>query len=86
MDIQVKVTLPDEIKDLDSGVISRDVLEQVVVEGYKNGSLGPKQVRLLLGFSSRMETEDFLHRNRAMEYTVEDLKSDLETMKKLGLR
>lgn len=85
MDIQVMVKLPDEINDLDSEVVSRDVLEQVVVEGYKNGSLGPRQVRLLLGISSRMETEDFLHRHRAIEYTVEDLKNDLETMRKLGL-
>jgi len=86
MNIQVSVTLPDDITDLDSGIVSRDVPEQVVAEGYKNGRLGPKQVRLLLGFSSRIETEDFLHRHRAIEYTVDDLKSDLETMKKLGLR
>ena len=85
MDITVNVKLPDEISDLDSSSVSRDVLEQVVVEGYKNGSLGPKQVRLLLGFSSRMETEDFLRRRRALEYTLEDMNDDLETMKKLGL-
>ena len=86
MDIQVKVTLPDDFSSLDSSQVSRDVLEQVVIEGYKDGRLGPKQVRILLGFTSRFETEDFLHRHRAMEYTVDDLKSDLETMKDLGLR
>ena len=86
MDIQVKVTLPDDLTELDSSKVSRDVLEQVVVEGYKDGRLGPKQVRILLGFTSRFETEDFLHRHQAMEYTVDDLKSDLETLKDLGLR
>lgn len=86
MDIQVKVRIPDDLTGLDSSQVSRDVLEQVVVEGYKDGRLGPKQVRILLGFTSRFEMEDFLHRHRAMEYTVDDLKSDLETMKDLGLR
>ncbi len=86
MDIQVNVKLPDELTNLDSSTVSRDVLEQVVIEGYKNGTLGPKQVRLLLGFSNRWETEDFLRRTRALEYTVEDFNDDMETLKKLGLR
>ena len=85
MDITVKVTLPDDLTDLDSSKVSRDVLEQIAVEGYKDGRLSAKHVRLLLGFDSRMETEDFLHRNEAMEYTVEDLERDLEAMAKLGI-
>lgn len=85
MDIQVSVKLPDELTNLDSSTVSRDVLEQVVIEGYKNGTLGPKQVRLLLGFSDRWETEEFLRRSGALEYTLEDLNDDLETLEKLGL-
>lgn len=85
MDIRVTVKLPDEILNLDSGRVSRDVLEQVVIEGYKNGGLGPKQVRLLLGFSSRLETEEFLRRHRAMDYSVDDMNDDMETIRKLGL-
>jgi len=85
MDIQVSVKLPDELANLDSSTVSRDVLEQVVVAGYKNGSLGPKQVRLLLGFADRWETEEFLRRKGALEYTLEDLNDDLKTLEKLGL-
>jgi hypothetical protein len=84
--VNVNVTLPDDLTDLDSSKVSRDVLEQVVAVGYKEDRLSLKQVRLLLGFSSRLEAEDFLHRHRAMEYTTDDLKHDLETMDRLGLR
>ncbi len=86
MDVNVTVTLPDKIADPDGVKVSRDVLEQVVAEGYRKGRLGPKEVRILLGFSSRIETEDFLHRRRALEYTSEDLESDLKGMSDLGLR
>jgi len=87
MDISVQLTLPDDlVASLDSMKLSREVFEQVVAEGYKEGRLGPKQVRILLGFSTRMETEDFLHRRKAMEYTVEDLEHDLKGMSDLGLR
>ena len=85
MDIHVKIKLPDEILDLDSGSVSRDVLEQVVIEGYKSGSLGPRQVRIFLGFSSRWETENFLRRHRALDYSVEDMNDDVETIGKLRL-
>lgn len=85
MDVNVTVILPDDFIDLDSEKVSRDVFEQVVAESYRCGRLGPAQVRKLLGFSSRFETEDFLHRHKAIVYTVEDLESDLRGMKDLGL-
>ena len=86
MDVQVTIKLPDDLAELDGSTVSRDVLEQVVAEAYRSGRLGPVQVRKLLGFASRFETEDFLHRMGAMVYTVEDLEHDLETMSRLGLR
>ena len=85
MDVQVTINLPDNFAELDSTVVSRAVLEQVVAEGYRSGRLGPVQVRKLLGFDSRFETEDFLHRMGAMVYTVEDLEHDLQGMRDLGL-
>lgn len=85
MEVQVTVSIPDDIAEIDSSKVSRDVFEQVVAEAYRSGRLGPVQVRRLLGFETRLETEDFLHRMRAMVYTVEDLDHDLETMRRLGL-
>lgn len=86
MDIQVNIRLPDELVDLDSEKVSRDVFEQVVAEGYKDGQLSLKQVRILLGFPSRFEAEDFIHRRKATGYSLEDLKQELRTMEDLGLQ
>lgn len=85
MEVQVTVSIPDDIAEIDSSEVSRDVFEQVIAEAYRSGRLGLVQVRRLLGFETRLETEDFLHRMKAMVYTVEDLEHDLETMKRLGL-
>ncbi len=85
MDVHVTVTLPDHAANIDSEAVSRDVFEQVVAESYRSGRIGPVKVRKLLGFSSRIETEDFLHRRQAIVYTVEDLERDLKGMKDLGL-
>lgn len=86
MEIDVKITLPDDLSGFDSEKVSRQVMEQVVAEGYRDGRLSLKQVQILLGFSSRVEAEGFLHARKATVYTVEDLKNDLENMKDLGLR
>jgi predicted HTH domain antitoxin len=85
MNVNVTVTLPDEIIEADSDSVSRDVFEQVVAEAYKNGRLSLKQVRILLGFSSRFEAEDFIQRHRASGYTIHDLKREMKTMGDLGL-
>ncbi len=86
MEIEVNISVPDELLNSDGQQVSRRVFEQFVIEGYKKGKLTTKNVRELLGFSSRFETEDFLHRNRAFDYTVDDLKNDLQTTKDLGLK
>ena len=86
MDIQVKIKLPDDLMDLDSAALTRNILEQVVAEGYREGTLNLKQVRSLLGLQSRIEAETFLQKYRAAEYTKEDLKVDLDNLRDLGLR
>lgn len=86
MEIQVSIELPDELAGLDSESVSRDVFEQVVAEGYKDGLLSLKQVRILLGFSSRFEAERFIHKRKATGYSVEDLETELRTMEDLGLQ
>lgn len=86
MEIQINVSVSDELLDLDSEQVSRQVLEQFVLEGYKKEKLTIKQVRELLGFSSRLETENFLHRHKAFAYTMDDLKNDLKTMEDAGLK
>ena len=84
MDVSVTISLPDSLAGIDKNQVSRDVFEQVVAESYRTGKLSLKQVRLLLGFSSRFEAEDFIHSHKATGYTLEDLHKEMETMKKLG--
>lgn len=86
MEIQVKLNIPDELLNEDGEKVSRQVFEQVIAESYKSGLLTAKQIRKLLGFSSRLEVEDFLHRHQAFGYKTEDLESDLKTLTDLGLR
>jgi DNA-binding MarR family transcriptional regulator len=85
VEITLNIKMPDNISETDSSKVSRDVLEQVVAESYKAGKLSMKQVRLLLGFSSRFEAEDFIHSRGATGYTVDDLKKEIKTMEDLGL-
>ena len=55
----VTVSLPDEILSQDSNEVSRRVLEQVALDGFKSGQLTTAQVRRILGFESRLEVDDF---------------------------
>jgi hypothetical protein len=85
MEIEVKIILPDDFADLDTATLSSDVLKQVVAEGYREDRMTLSQVRSLLGFDSRLETEDFLHRYNAMVYSIDDLENDLKNARDLGL-
>jgi len=86
MEIQVSLIIPDELLSGASEKVSRQILEQFVLEGYKKRKLTTKQVGELLGFSTRFEVDDFLHRHEAFDYSVEDLEADLKTLKDLGLK
>lgn len=86
MEIQVKLNIPDELLKEDGAQVSRRVFEQFVAEGYNSGRLTYKQVRNLLGFSTRFEVDEFLHDYGVYGYTVEDLREDLQTLRDLGLR
>ncbi len=84
--MNIEVTIPDEIFEKSQSKLSRYVLEQIALNGYKSNTLSMVQVRKLLGFSSRFETEEFLHLNNAFGYTKSDLEEDLQTLKDLGLQ
>ena len=58
--MNVTVSLPDEILSKDNDEISRQVLEQVALDGFKSGQLTTAQVRRILGMESRLEAYEFL--------------------------
>lgn len=61
--MEVTLDIPDDVAEILGGTrtaLTKAALEALAVEGYRSGALSTKQVRLLLGHTSRWETEDFL--------------------------
>ena len=81
----VTVSLPDEILSQDSNEVSRRVLEQVALDGFKSGQLTTAQVRRILGFESRLQVYDFLaaHGVPWVDYSVEDAERERALLKKV---
>jgi FKBP-type peptidyl-prolyl cis-trans isomerase (trigger factor) len=81
----VTVSLPDEILASDSKDVSRKVVEQVALDGFRSGQLTTAQVRRILGFDSRLQVYEFLaaHDIPWVDYDEEELRRELETLNKL---
>ena len=59
----VTLDIPDTLNDVLQPLrhrLQRTILEGFAVEGYRQGILSTKEVRLLLGLESRWQAEDFL--------------------------
>jgi len=87
--MEVAISLPDEIvqhlqeKHAD---VPRYVLESIALEGYRSGILGEEEVRRMLHFESRFDVHAFLAAHDVpLNYTLDDLQADRETMRRLGL-
>lgn len=58
------------------------MLEAVVIELYRSGTITPGQVQQMLGLRSRWATEAFLRRAEAYhDYTMKDLEEDLAAIR-----
>ena len=84
--MEVTVTIPEDIaaqlhtkwQDL-----PRAALESLALEAYRSGTLNGPQLRRLLGLS-RYELDGFLkNAGIFLDYDLNDLKQDLETMRKV---
>ena len=64
--------------------VSRQILEAVVLEAYREDRLGGPQAAEMLGFS-RLEWNHFLKEKQVSEhsYSVEDLERDVATIQRL---
>jgi hypothetical protein len=83
----VTMTIPDDLSDeLRSSFpnVGRAALEALAATAYSQDVLSLAQVGRLLGLSSRWEAQTLLSRHGVWPgTTVEDLRSDLETLEKL---
>ncbi|MDM8529769.1 UPF0175 family protein [Anaerolineales bacterium HSG25] len=65
-------------------IIARKNLEDITVIGYKIGILTSYQVQQILGFSSRWETETFLHKHQCyLHYDDDDFQHDGDVLQEI---
>jgi hypothetical protein len=83
--MNLTVSIPDEILAGNMGDVSRKVLEQVALDGFKSGQLTIAQVRRILGFESRLQVYEFLatHDVPWADYDEAELDREVETLRKL---
>ena len=81
--MEITVRLPDDIAQHHNS--GREALEALVIEGYSSGALSTKEARILLGFETRFEWDDFLHAHQveAGSYGLEQYQQDMETIRKM---
>jgi len=65
---------------------ARFLLEEAVAGAYRNRKLTMDQVRMILGFETRMQVDAFLQQHEIYDYTVDDLNKDIETLQVLETR
>jgi Uncharacterised protein family (UPF0175) len=81
--MQVTVEIPDQFFEqlVPAGRdAARLLLEESAAGAYRDGRLTMEQVRLLLGFGTRMQVDAFLQQHEVYDYTVEDLEKDMDTL------
>jgi hypothetical protein len=86
---RIAIELPDDVaKRLEPAWrdVSRGTLEAVVLEAYRDGTLGREQVGRVLALSF-WETEAFLKERQAyLAYDEQDLEHDRRDLDRLGSR
>ena len=85
--MEVAIHLPDDVAaSVPWEDVPRHILEQIALEGYRDGWLSEEQVRRLLGYETRLDVHGFLKEHGAyLRYTVEDLERDRAAHERLGL-
>lgn len=82
--MQITIEIPEEIGNQlkqNWQDLPQKILEALALEAYRNGIMTSAQIQQLLKISSRWETEQFLQKSHAyLDYTVEDLEEDMETL------
>jgi hypothetical protein len=84
LSIELTADLEAELRESLGEDLNRAALESLVAEGYRLKKLGIGQVCRLLGFTSRLDAEDWLaQRGIHWNYDPADLEADRATFEKL---
>lgn len=87
--MRLTVEIPDDIvARLNAGSedLSRRALEALVAEEYRQGRLAKPDLRRILGVQTSDQIDTFLKAHEIwIDYTLEDLERDRESLHRLGL-
>jgi predicted HTH domain antitoxin len=87
--MNLTVEIPDDLVgrlNAAGGDLSRRALEALALEEYKSGHITKAEMRRLLGFSTRYESDGFLKAHEVWaDYTIEDLHREIQDLQSLGL-
>jgi predicted HTH domain antitoxin len=88
--MQVTLEIPDILTEQFTAAgkdPARVVLEAVMVEGYRTHQISEGQTKRTLGYQTRMEVHDLLKQHGVeLNYGVEELQQDMETIRRLEAR
>ena len=84
----VQLQVPDDIVEtlqVRWADLPRRAMELLAAESYRAGILTSAEVQRMLGFETRMETDEFLKREKAyLDYSEDDFQTDIETLRRLS--
>ncbi len=85
--MQVMLDIPDALAEqllADGKDVSREALEALAVDGYRNRRLFEEEIRVMLGYQTRMQVHELLKKHNVdLNFTVEDFEHDVETLDRL---
>lgn len=85
--MQIQIALPDDVAcslEAKWGSLEKKLLEIVVIEAYREGSISVGKVRELLGMSTRIEVDAFLKAKGVdLHYDEADFEADRQIHQQL---
>jgi len=84
--MQVTVEIPDEFAEVlaPAGVdVGRRLLEDHTAQAYRDGKLTMYEIQGILGLPTRTDVDPFLLRYKIFDYTPDDLREDLDNLRRL---
>jgi hypothetical protein len=87
--VNLTLEIPDDLAErlcTAGGDLPRRVLEAVVADEYRRGRLHKPDLRRILGFETSYQIDGFLKAHEIwIDYTIEDLQRERETLRSLGI-
>jgi len=85
--MQLTLTIPDDLAAQIAAAgkdPSRAALEAIAIDGYRSGRLTENEVRVMLGYETRMQVHALLaEHNVDLQYTEEQQRQDIAASDKL---